>query len=258
MNERSIMRTWVLVVLLIVTVASVAHAGPVNCAVTPSNPACAPSLKVTYHASGGGPTTVVKGGTSVFSNGVWTVSFVPESGANLFTGGVAVSSLDPFVGFSFGVVNSMASNETFTFDYTTPFFGGPYTLARTIGADVLIDAAFTGTASVIPVGGGVFIINSYVDGVLIPSFGRVSGCTTGASFVCTSGASGALGPKPYASTATGSLEITGSFILTPGSQYTLTGRTDLLTLPEPGSVMLLASGVILLGLGGALRRKLRV
>lgn len=61
MNERSIMRTWVLVVLLIVTVASVAHAGPVNCAVTPSNPACAPSLKVTYHASGGGPTTVVRG-----------------------------------------------------------------------------------------------------------------------------------------------------------------------------------------------------
>jgi hypothetical protein len=149
----------------------------------------------------------------------------------------------------------MASNMTFTFDFTTPFAGGPYTLARTIGADVLIDAAFTGTASVIPVGGGGFIINSYVDGVLIPSFGRVSGCTTGASFVCTSGASGALGPNPYASPATGMLEIKGSFILTPGSQYSLTGRTDLLA-PEPGSVMLLASGVILLG--GVLRRKLRV
>lgn len=161
--------------------------------------------------------------------------------------------IDPFVAFSYGVVNSSASPVTYTFDFVTPFTGGVYTYARTIFVDVLINTAFKGTSAVSP-SGNPFIMESYVNGVQIAGFGRGTGCTAaGPSFFCQSGAVGALGPIPYLSTVTGTLEVKGAFTLTPNSQYTLTGRTDLFA-PEPASMMLLGSGV--LGIAAVLRRKL--
>jgi hypothetical protein len=255
MNTRS-MRTGMLIALLVLTVASVAFAGPVNCAVTPSNPACAPVAVLSYQDSGGGPIHFVPMGTPVYSSGSWLTTFIPQTFPSLFTKGQLNSAPDPFVGFSLGVINNTGSNMTFNFDFTTPFAGGPYLLAQTIFVDVLVHTAFSGTSSVTPTP-GKFIMESYVNGVLIPGFGRGTGCSAGSPlFFCQSGAIGAIGPVPYLSAASGTLEVKGSYILTPHSFYTLTGRTELLqAVPEPGTLALVGTAVV--GLASLLRRRAR-
>lgn len=255
MNTPSV-RTTVFVALLITILATVASAGPVNCVATPSDPACAPTITMTYARLGSGPVHFSPGGPPVYSDESWMVNFTPQPFPGvLFTGGQALTTPDPFVGFSFGVINESTSNMIFTYDFSTPFSGGPYYLAETIFVGTLIDAQFTGTSTVTP-SGDPFVMESYVNGVKIPGFGRGTGCTTPAGvFFCSSGAFGVVGPVGYLSPATGTLEVKGAFVLTPGGQYTLTGRTQIFT-PEPGTVMLFGSA--LLGVAGIIRRKLSV
>ena len=94
-------------------------------------------------------------------------------------------------------------------------------MAQTIFVDALINTAFAGTESVTP-NGDPFIMESDVNSVIIPGFGRGTGCTTAPSplFYCQSGAIGGIGPVPYLSAASGNLTVSGSFILTPNTQYT--------------------------------------
>ena len=250
------MKNSVKVLMLLATMmfsfAAVMYANPVNCSVTPSDPACAPTMVLTYQV-GNGPTQTMSPTAPVFSNGSWLAEYTPQTFQDfLFTGGQVASSPDPFVGFSFGVINNSGQMMTFNYDFTTPYAGGPYALVQSVFGDVLIDTNFVGTSTVAPLF-TKFIMNTYDTGNLINFVGLGKGCTT-VSFVCTSPDVGSIGPLPYTSQITGTLEVKGSFTVTPGGQYTLTGRSALLPVPEPGTLGLMGSGLI--GLAGIVRRRL--
>ncbi len=68
-----------LLAMLLFCFASTMYAGRVNCASTPSDPACTPTFALSYHPSGGGPTTFDAGGMPLFANGSWLTSFAPQT-----------------------------------------------------------------------------------------------------------------------------------------------------------------------------------
>ena len=252
------MKNSVKILMLLATMmfsfASVMYANPINCSVTPSDPSCAPTMLLTYQV-GSGPTQTMSPTTPVFSNGSWLAEYTPQTFPDfLFTGGQVASSPDPFVGFSFGIINSSGHTMTFNYDFITPYAGGPYAFVQSVFGDVLIDTNFVGTSTIKPVG-TKYVMNTYDTGNLINMVDLGKGCTTPVSvYVCSSPDDGAIGPLPYVSLASGILEVQGSFTVTAGGQYTLTGRSALLPVPEPGTLALLGTGV--LGLGGWLRRRL--
>src|ERR1017187_8061778 len=146
------MKNSVKVLMLLATMmfsfAAVMYANPVNCSVTPSDPACAPTMVLTYQV-GNGPTHTMSPTAPVFSNGSWLAEYTPQTFPDfLFTGGQVASSPDPFVGFSFGVINNSGQMMAFNYDFATPYPGRPYAIVQSVFGDVLIETNFVGPSTV--------------------------------------------------------------------------------------------------------------
>ena len=251
--------------MLLLCFASALYAS--NCGNDPSDPACKPSFSLTWQVMGSGQQHTAQSSGPVWMGSYWLINLTPQpSNGYSFTGGQVAANADPFLTFSFGVDNVTNSQTlVFNYDYSTPFSGTqPIYAAKTFFSDRLqYTGASGGHISVAPDPGGSFpdnfLQNTYVDGVLISSFSLGKGCIATEGSPCSS-----AGPftvsELYSHSANGTLEIQGQFIIgfangVSGQMgtYGIQGQTNLDPLPEPGSLLLLGTGI--LGLAGVVRRK---
>ncbi len=231
-----------------------------SCGSDPSDPACAPSMTLTWTIQGSGQQHTAASSQPVWTGSNWLLNFTPQTGVGyVFTGGQLASSPDPFLSYSFGVVNKSSKSMIFNFDYTTTYTGSePIYAAETFFSDRLSFLGRTGSASVAPYADSNFpyayLQNSLLNGALIPNFQLGKGCTASVGNPCSS-----AGPydvfELLSAPSSGTLEIKGQFILGANSSYTIQGETDLFAVPEPGTLLMLGSGV--LGLSTLLRRRLQ-
>jgi len=247
------------ILAMLLVLSAVAYGSP--CTV-PSDPGCAPNFNMTWAIQGQGPTHNVPTGPAYWNPlGYWEVDFTPQNlGSYSFTGGQLNTNADAFLSFSYGVINNTSNTSLiFNYDFTTPFINGPNYLAEMFFSDSLLHTKFDGLNSMVAPYLSIgwtwpYISNSFVNGVLIPNFEFGVGCTTSLStHNCSSPDDGAL-MEHYLTGATGTLEVKGQFIISPNSNYSLNGETDLVPIPEPGSLLLLGTSIA--GVAGILRRTL--
>jgi PEP-CTERM motif-containing protein len=248
-----------LVLGFMVLLAAIVPAFGDACGNDPSDPSCAPSFQLTWHVQGSGQQHDAQSSPPVWTGSNWFIGFTPQQGTGFtFTGGQLASSSDPFISYSFGVVNSSSSNMVYNFDYTTTFNTGIYPIyaAETFFFDGLQCTGPCVSTFVTPLSTGGYynyLQTSLVDGVIIPNFQLGLGCPTTHGVPCVS-----AGPynvfELYNHSSSGTLEIKGQFTLGPNANYTISGETDLFPAPEPGTLALVGAGIF--GLAGVIRRKI--
>jgi hypothetical protein len=191
--------------------------------------------------------------------------FDKESGNYIFQGGVSgrndfridnlilVTNPDPFVSYSFGLVNFTGSPIAFSFTFTTPVVGSygkataSYGGSLTDGGNGSITAgsySFDAFATPVAADSGVDLVD----------FAPVSFSGGVGTTVFTSAPS----PKTatFATTAFSTLGIDLDFTLSGGTDLISTsGRLEIAPIPEPGTFALLIAGLV--GIAGIARRRLR-
>ncbi len=200
------------------------------------------------------------GGTSL---GYWTPAIVDTAGSysvgdvTYNTGPATLRlynttvSYDPFISASVDVINNTAGTQTYTLLFTLPI-SPAITGGTLMGGSVqggLTDANGDGIGTLSTVGAAPLYYGQ-VDGLnVLPLFSSPMSMTVPYAFGSTSqsASAGLPGPTlPGPANAMTSIGILYQFSLTAGDRATFTGVFDLVPVPEPGSLSLLAIGGLML------------
>jgi len=185
--------------------------------------------------------------------GTWSAD-VSFFGANATMEGTITSNADPFLDYSFGVMNLTASNLTFSFLFLSPYDGGPFGVLKSSHASSVTDggAAPDGAVVVKPDAATGFVHNPMVDGSLVTAAAISPGCTLAAPPGFSDNCQGfSFITVPVASGLAGTFGVKIEFNLAPGDLMALTGRVELLQslsepIPEPAYTAII--GLALVGL----------
>ncbi len=199
--------------------------------------------------------SVISNSVSLSINGVNETSLLGlpsiQSGSNSYTlptavtvPGVATISFlgwssfdDPFINYFMGVQNLTTTAQTYSFAFTNPYLGGPYTILHDSFTDSFTDGNQSGTVTIGIPSGSTSIAQPFIDGV--NRDGQGVGCTVtsspGFSGSCNSGSN--LASFPISTYASGTFGVAVNFTLSPGDIYTFNGHVDLANsaVPEPAT-----------------------
>lgn len=176
----------------------------------------------------------------------------PGSGAFTLTGWDVSLDPDPTVVGFLGIQNNLAVAQAFTFVFLLPI------VAQT--PQVQIDGSIGG--SVTNVGSPSATLSStglspiyraQIDGVTVQSLlPAVQNFTTASSTTWGGSPLGAFGPTILGIPANNNIAIRVDFTLSPGDIASFTSVFNVIAIPEPGTVLMLAGGLV--GLLGFARR----
>jgi hypothetical protein len=157
--------------------------------------------------------------------------------------GLVGANTDPFVAYSFGVINFTGAPLTFSFLFSSPFIGGPYpVLISNHSSSVTAGHSGPPPVTVTPAGVSGFVHTPMINGVPTTVGRHGDGCVVGtppdpAAGPCDSGG-GFFSITPV--TGPGTLGVHVAFTLSPGDNYSTNGRVELtsVVIPEPTTMAL--------------------
>jgi hypothetical protein len=151
-----------------------------------------------------------------------------------------LSDPDPLVSLALAVINSSATDQTFTFTAVVP--------VAPLGAGLFINGSISGSLTDVAGDGatladatGAPIYAALIDGAPVrtlldapQSFSTTSSTTFGPA---------TFGPEVFPGAAAAFIALQISFTLSPGDAASFTSVFNVVPVPEPGTIVLLASGV---------------
>ena len=147
---------------------------------------------------------------------------------------------DPFVTLALGVLNSSGSDQTFNFTVIVPVApAGPSLTINGSIAGSLTDSAGDGSSLVDAAGSPIYA--ALIDGAPV----RTLLDAPQAFSTTTSTAIGpaAFGPEAFAGPATAFIGMQIQFTLSAGDSASFSSVFNVVPVPEPGTLLLLASGI---------------
>lgn len=162
----------------------------------------------------------------------------------------SVYDVDPFVTLNFVVTNTTAFTQTYVFTVTSPVV--PQTPATQMSGSIGLTLTNTDSASATLADNGNAVYTARIDGAPVQTLLSPAYSLSCTPAFCSTTDSASFGiPVPIIGPgALSSIGITVQFTLTPGDSAGVTSVFNIIAVPEPGTAILMAIGVVGLSLAG--------